>query len=138
MQPTKKKRKKSGGRDFQPGQSGNPGGKRPMDPALKELKHLSYQDFLASLHRYGYMTASQTELEVNRPDLTHFERLSLNVVVTAANGDKDARNVLLERLWGKVKDTIDIAHRDLDQELEKVNRDKIVQLLKEAATANGA
>ncbi len=129
------KGRKTGGRDFKPGEVHNPGGKPKQDPAIKAFKETSYKDFIANLQKYGGMTEKEIAIELKRPDVTMFEKMFGNIVAGAANGDKDARAVLLDRLWGKVKDSIEITNKEVDERLEQLNKDKIVALLKDVSNA---
>lgn len=87
---------------FKKGQSGNPDGRPKMSAPLKEFRKVSYEDFLTNLQKYGAFTKSQMADELLRDDLTMFESMFASIVEKAAAGDKDARAVILDRLWGKV------------------------------------
>ena len=94
-----------GGKRFQKGQSGNPGGGRKKDPLIEQFKETTYKDFLAGLQKYGKLSREEMQRELMRPDATMFEIMFGQIVASAAKGDKDARQVLLDRLWGKIKET---------------------------------
>lgn len=96
---------KTGKGGFKKGQSGNPGGRRPEDPIIKEFKETTYKDFIESLQKYGCFNNKEMEVELKRPTATMFELMFCRIVAGAANGDRDSRQVLLDRLWGKVKET---------------------------------
>lgn len=89
---------------FKKGQSGNPGGKRKMDPLVKKIKETTYIEFVTSLHKYGSLTKKEITSQLLRDDISMFEIMFCQIVASAAKGDKDARNVLLDRLWGKAKE----------------------------------
>lgn len=84
-----------------------------MSPEMKQFRETSYHDFLQHLHRYGSMTKEQIATEMRRPGTTMFEMMFGNLVINAAKGEKDARRVLLERLWGKPKEDITLNLRDV-------------------------
>lgn len=92
-----------GGKRFQKGKSGNPGG-RPKNTAIQQFKQTTYADFINSLQKYGTLSRTEMAIELQRPDATMFEIMFGQIVASAAKGDKEARSVLLERLWGKVKE----------------------------------
>jgi hypothetical protein len=52
------------------------------------------------------------------------------MVDRAANGCRDTRKELLERLWGKVKDNVEISTHEVDETLDKIDREVIMDLLK--------
>lgn len=111
-----------GGKRFVKGQSGNPGGGKKLDPFVKEFKETSYKDFINQLQKYGKLTRLEMQADLQRPEATMFEIMFGQIVASAAKGDKDARQVLLERLWGKVKDSIEF------KDMNEVEREKIRQM----------
>lgn len=115
---------------FKPGQSGNPLGRPKADPAIKAFKETTYRDFLNSLQKYGAMDPEDLKVELEKPGITVFEVMFGNIVQGAMKGDKDSRNVLLERLWGKVTEKHEVA--DLRKELADVSDERLIDLVKEA------
>lgn len=128
----KTKGKGSGLTPFKPGQSGNPKGRPPLPRSLKVFRHTTYVEFLEKLQLYGAMTREELAAELRRPDASNFELIFGKLIFSAAKGDTSARKEILERLWGKVKDSLEISHREIDERLERVNQDKIIELLREA------
>jgi len=90
------------------GKSGNPSGRPKEDPKIKAFKQTSYQEFVKALQKYGTMTAAELKEDLKRPDATMFELLFGGIVSAAAKGDSNARQLLIDRLWGKVKDGVDL------------------------------
>ena len=86
------------------------GGKPKVDPLVKAFKQITYKQFLDGLQKYGAFSREQMKNELARPDATMFELMFGNIVESASRGDKDARQVLLERLWGKVTEKVEVAH----------------------------
>lgn len=87
------------------GKSGNPrgvNGSTAFDPKIRQFKETAYRDFIDALQRYGFMTTPELEAELSRSDLSNFNRMFGNLVRSAANGDKEARQLLIDRLWGRV------------------------------------
>lgn len=117
------------GRPFKPGQSGNPGGKPKIDPLIRAFKETTYRDFIHHLQKYGAFTKEEIQVEENRPDATMFELMFTNIVSGASRGDKDARAVLLDRLWGKVKEVHEL--HNYDKELAEIPKEKLVEFLRE-------
>lgn len=119
------------GKPFPKGKSGNPGGRKALPAELRQFRETSLKDFLSNMQRYGGMTKTELKAELERPEATMFELISGNIVASAARGDKDARQLLIERLWGKVKEVMDTSV--IDERLQAISKDKITQLLKEAS-----
>lgn len=93
---------------FKKGQSGNPTGRKKEDPKIRAFKQTSYQEFIKALQKYGAMTAAEIKEDLKRPDATMFEILFGGIVAAAAKGEPQARQLLIDRLWGKVKDGVDL------------------------------
>lgn len=90
---------------FKPGQSGNPRGAAAHDPLVKSFKKTSYQEFIIALQKYGTMTAQELRDDLARPEVTMFEKIFGKIVEQASEGDYVARQLLIDRLWGKLKDS---------------------------------
>lgn len=101
--------KKSGGRDFKPGQSGNPGGTSKVDRELMVIRKLSKEKFkdLANILISG--TREDLERMLAKPDTTALTEMVIKVVLgIAERGDMTSLDRLLDRLIGKVKDEVDV------------------------------
>lgn len=112
---------------FKKGQSGNPSGKPKKDPLIKEFQALSYKDFILKLQKYGTFTKRQLSEIVDDPSTQSFDLIFIRILYDAMNGKADARQVLLERLWGKVKDMEVTSSFSDDQEL--MHKIPIVELI---------
>jgi hypothetical protein len=96
-----------GKKGFQKGRSGNPGGRPKAEEDIQRFKLVTLQDFMTHLTKYGALNRQEIAQEIARPEATMFELVVGNIVAGAAKGDKNARQVLLERLWGKVKEQME-------------------------------
>lgn len=103
MKKTAKKQPTSG--SFKPGQCGNPSGRPRLDPVVLEARKVTQAEFIDGLLKYGHMTRKEIQEVAKDQSKTMFDLLFCKLVATAADGNKDARALLIERLWGKVKDT---------------------------------
>lgn len=92
------------GKPFTAGVSGNPSGKPPLPPEIREFRKTSYVEFLSHLQKYGGMSTKELNADLARDEVTQFEKICGKIVGLAGEGDKDARRDLLDRLWGKVKE----------------------------------
>lgn len=120
---------------FQKGQSGNPSGRPRANPLLRAVKETSYAEFLLGLQKYGKLTRDEMQAELQRSDLTMFELLFGQIVDSAARGDKDARQLLLDRLWGKVKEEVRL-QTVIDPREQEIARMTTEQQLKLAGTTD--
>ena len=93
---------------FKKGQSGNKSGRPKEDPKIKAFKQTSYQEFVKALQKYGTMSLAELKEEMKRPDISMFELMFAQLVGSAAKGDYQSRQMLIDRLWGKVKDGVDL------------------------------
>jgi hypothetical protein len=44
---------------------------------------------------------------MNDPESTAFELIVAKIILQAIDGEKDARQLLIDRLWGKAKETVE-------------------------------
>lgn len=90
---------------FEKGKSGNPSGRPALPEKAREFKKISYVDFLENLQKYGAMSDLEFAADLKRKECTQWERIVAKIILGAVQGDPTARKDLLERLWGKVKES---------------------------------
>lgn len=105
---------------FKKGQSGNPNGRPKVNPTLKAFRELTYNQFIGQLQKYGHQTPDEIKQDLARKDVTMFERIFGKIILQAAEGEKDGRQVFLERLWGKVKDQVEVSQANSNKEAEEL------------------
>lgn len=111
------------------GQSGNPSGRPKTDPVILKINKLSQRDLVEKLREFGNMTPSELQKSVWKDEkTTTFEVVCAKIYIDAMAGKADARQILLERLCGKVKDTIEIGPTN-DRPMEKVTPEDINKIL---------
>lgn len=94
---------------WKPGQSGNPGGKKPIPPEIKAFRQTTYNDFIAKLQEFGFKSVEEIQEYARRTDITMFESIFSNMLLAAKGHDADAlkaKQMLFDRLWGKVPDQL--------------------------------
>lgn len=98
---------KSGGRDYKPGESGNPAGKPAMPPEQKAFRNLTVKTFLELAQKYQH--ASREELKrVAEDQSTPAIELILVSWIRQAFQDHKAAEAYLSRLIGKVPDKVEM------------------------------
>lgn len=105
---------------FKKGQSGNPSGRAKQDPQIRAFRELTYKEFIGQLQKYGHQTPEEIKEDLARKDVTMFEKIFGKIILQAAEGEKDGRQVFLERLWGKVKDQVEVSQASSNKEAEEL------------------
>jgi hypothetical protein len=101
------KGRKTGGRDFKKGQSGNPSGAAPVPEDIKEARKLTNFEFERLANKYLFGTAADIEKASKDPNTPLIELLVGSVIHKGVlEGDERRLDFLLNRLVGKVKDEI--------------------------------
>jgi hypothetical protein len=98
-----KRRRRGPGRPFQPGQSGNPGGR----PATKELAQR------IAAETSGGVDLVDFTLKVMRANVKGFKRVAMKE-------RQRARDWLADRLWGKAQQVVTLADEDGNAVLKSV------------------
>jgi hypothetical protein len=120
---------------FKPGQSGNPGGLSKKKRAEIAFKQTSYQDFILKLQTYGASPQHELDQVIKNPDTPAFDLMFVRIFNDAINGKSDARNIILDRLWGKVKTHVELSQAndsEIDrqrEELRKLSFEELAMLL---------
>lgn len=102
------KGKKVGGKDWVPGQSGNPNGRPPLPKELKELKELTKTEVETALNKLIHMTADELKELRKNPNTSALHLMVIAVTLEALQkGDHYRLDFLLNRIVGKVKDQVE-------------------------------
>lgn len=104
--------KKTGGRDWVPGQPGGPG--RPaVTPQLKQLKKLNAEKLAEILNRLAHATVDELKAISQDPMTSIFELTICAILKNAVQkGDQQRVNFLLDRLVGKPKEQVEHSTSD--------------------------
>lgn len=89
------------------GQSGNPAGKAKRVVEAERQRLITYAEFIDLVTKFSTMPRDEIKAYLERPEATMFELIYGKMVVDAAKGDRVAREMLTERLFGKVKEQIE-------------------------------
>lgn len=103
------KGKKTGGRDFVPGQVTNPRGASAHSPAMKKLRSLTQQQLADILLEINGMTVKDLQVyaKANETDVNKVMIVSIiNTVIK--KGDAYMWNVMMDRIVGKVPTAVDL------------------------------
>lgn len=101
--------RKTGGRDFQPGNPGRP----PLPEDLKQARKLLRDDFERISH--GLLQLSKTKLQevMKDPDTPALELLVASIIAKGVSGgDQHRTEFLLDRLIGPVPKAVEISDPD--------------------------
>jgi hypothetical protein len=116
---------------FPKGKSGNPGGVPKKDLVVRAFRETTFQQFIDNLQKYGSLSREEMARELQRPDATMFELMFGNIVASAAKGDDRARTLLIERLWGRVKEVVEQRVGPIDDEdYRQLTREEIILIAK--------
>lgn len=130
------KGKKTGGRDFKKGQSGNPRGPKPVPLEDRMKLRLSHAQFVLTANKYLFSTKEEIRSILNDPNTLALDLAVVSLIHEAIKGDGRMLELLLSRLIGKVTQPIehsgpaggpipvqDLSHlsdEELDQEVRKI------------------
>jgi hypothetical protein len=100
-----KGRPKTGGRDWKPGQSGNPKGPPAIDKHVREVKNLSAEEYLELASFLLRATDSDIEQVLSNPDSPKLEKIFAQVLkTTQETGSMSQLDLILNRLIGKPRE----------------------------------
>lgn len=103
------KGKKTGGRDFKPGQSGNPNGRPKIPSDIRELRKINQSSVEVLLNKYLHMKFPELKQMIEAQDAEASDMLVATVIYKGiTKGDHYRLNFLLDRLIGKVTDKVEV------------------------------
>lgn len=101
------KGRKTGGRDFKPGQSGNPSGRPELPAEIKGARVLNKLELELVLTKYLRCSVSDLRENKDNQELSSLDQIAINIILKAIDyGDPIRLNFLLDRLIGKVPQKI--------------------------------
>lgn len=96
--------RKTGGRNFKPGQSGNPNGRPVLPEEIKEARRLNKAEFERILNQYIHMPLEDIKTRASDPTTPALEVLVAKILAEGIKrGDEKRLNFIVDRLVGPVK-----------------------------------
>ena len=96
------KGKKTGGRDWKPGECPNPAGRPPLPAEINEIKRLDKAKFEEVLHRFLYLPKEELKRLIESPGTPMIEILVGTIITKGGDhGDPMRLGFLLERILGR-------------------------------------
>ncbi len=127
------KKKKTGGKDWVKGQSGNPKGRPPVPEHLRIARKMNKAKFQEILQKYIHCSVGELKETLLDPKSTAIELSVVKILhESILKGDQKRLEFILDRLIGKVRNELDVTtggetlNGDLDlsklsdKELEKM------------------
>jgi len=102
------KSKKTGGRDWKPGERGNPAGRPPVPADVKEARRLNQVELERVMNKYLYMSMRRLERKKEDSRTRGIDRIVIGIILKGTKGNVPCLNILAERLVGKVKTEIEV------------------------------
>lgn len=100
----------SGLKPFKKGQSGNPKGRPPLPEDVKAARKLGKAEFVRLVNDYLWINwdEAQKRLSSKKEPVSLMEQAVGNLALDAANGDRGALDLILDRLIGKTRDKMEL------------------------------
>lgn len=103
------KGKKTGGRDWKPGQTGNPNGGPGLPGDLREARKVNQTELERTINRLIWMTPTELAACLDTPSTPMFDRFVGNIIKLGEEaGDERRMEFILQRIIGKVQDRIEV------------------------------
>ncbi len=103
------KGKKTGGKNWQPGQSGNPKGSEGFPVDLKVARKLTQVELERCINKYMNLSHGELLAELENPATTMLEKMIASIVdQSVSKGDQLRLDFILNRVIGKVQERIEV------------------------------
>lgn len=103
------KGRKTGGRDFKPGKSGNPNGSPGLPQLLKDARKLNQVALERVVNQLLHCEENEIDALLAKKDASVFEKIVASILKAAIlDADQHKMEWVLQRMLGKVKDQIEV------------------------------
>jgi hypothetical protein len=103
--------KKSGGKDWAKGRSGNPAGRKKLPEDVKQIKAMRKSDLDIIFTRHSVRSLNDLVEFLKNGENPALEMLVARVMIEGIKkGDHQKMDALLNRMIGKVKEQVDVNH----------------------------
>jgi hypothetical protein len=100
--------KKTGGKNFKPGNKANPNGRPKVPSDVKEARRLNTNLLTLTFNRLIFMTEAELRLHWENPNTPKFEKIVCKILNQAeVRGDHYRLDFILNRLVGKVTEKVE-------------------------------
>jgi hypothetical protein len=124
--------KKTGGKDFLPGKPPGPG-RTPLPQEIKAVQALSLDEARRRISEVIKLPTSTLQRMAEDSEIPVLEMyLARCALLGMKRGDMTALNCILDRLLGKPKETVETHNININADLDKIPREKIIELLRNA------
>lgn len=101
--------KKTGGRDFKPGnKTGKLGGRPPTPEHIRQAAKLGKTEFQSIFHRFSLMSYDEFLTFFKAGDMTVMERIIAGVMAKAIKGEDRSAALIWDRMMGKITDKVEV------------------------------
>lgn len=98
--------------------------------SYRDQKITVKREFVAALANLSHLSVPEITAVAQSQELPALQVLMGAIVLDAIDGDSHARTILLDRLFGKVADAVDVSHTlEIDPELARIPEAKLVEIL---------
>jgi single-stranded DNA-specific DHH superfamily exonuclease len=118
---------------WQPGQSGNPGGKPKLPAELRAIASLTNQEINKYVAKYARMTKDQIDAATLNPNTSVVELAIASIFMNAIrHGDANRLSFLLDRAIGKVPVITETSEeKAARQAIQELSDQELTQLIKQ-------
>lgn len=109
--------KKTGGRDFEPGFSGNPAGRPKLDENLKMIRRAAASNVARALKELLSLSPSELQARREGNSITGLELMLIDLIDRGGKGDARAADLILNRYAGRI---VDEAADEIDDSQDRV------------------
>jgi hypothetical protein len=131
------------GRPFEPGKSGNPGGRPALPADLKEAQALTRQEFMRVINKYLQMSPAELVAVLKNPATPALHLMVITIIMAAVDkADPIRAEFILIRVLGKAPNAAEVedpeeARAPKPAEVPAMTREMAEQLLKQRTGSDG-